>query len=356
MATAAPVRSLIGLESAEIAELLGPAHPAYRSRQIYRALYRERVPALDRITALPTELRRELAGRIELGLPVVNEHFTSTDGTRRYLLGLSDGRVVEAVYMPDEGRDTLCISSQVGCPVDCKFCLTALMGLERNLTAAEIVGQVLLLAGLHNLDPVTRQMNIVMMGQGEPLLNLPNVLKATRILADPEGVGLFERRLTVSTAGIIPKMAELGAAPVRPKLAISLNASTEEQRRELMPITRKYHLRDLIDACRAYPLRNWEHLTFEYVLLKGVNDTDADARRVVSLLGGLRCKVNLIAFNQGPGIPFETPTAERVESFRLIVGRVFPCFVRKPRGRDIYAACGQLKLVSLGADQLVAPQ
>jgi 23S rRNA (adenine2503-C2)-methyltransferase len=348
--------ALIGMDTTDIAGLLGPSHPPYRARQVYRALYRERVPSFDRMTSLPADLRRDLAARAGFGLPTVKEQYTSTDGTRRYLLGLEDGQTVEAVYMPDQGRDTLCISSQVGCPVNCSFCLTALMGLERSLTAAEIVGQVLVLAELHGLDPRTRQMNIVMMGQGEPLLNLPNVLKATRILTDPEGVGMFERRITVSTAGIIPKIAELGAAPVRPKLAISLNASTEEQRRELMPITRKYHLRDLIEACRAYPLRTWEHLTFEYVLLKGVNDTDADARRVVSLLGGLRCKVNLIALNPGPGIPFEMPTPERVDSFRAIVERSIPCFVRKPRGRDIYAACGQLKLVSLGADQLVVPQ
>jgi 23S rRNA (adenine2503-C2)-methyltransferase len=349
MLTAVPDRSLIGLEVAELAGVLGPGQPAYRARQLYRALYKERVPSLEKITSFPAGLRQELSQRAEIGLPVVKEQYSSVDGTKRYLLSLFDGRTVEAVYMPEEGRDTLCISSQVGCPVDCKFCLTALMGLERSLTAAEIVGQVLTLAAIHSLDPRERRMNVVMMGQGEPLLNLANVLKATRILVDPEGVGLFERRLTVSTSGIIPRIAELAASPVRPKLAISLNASTEEQRRELMPITRKYHLRDLIEACRAYPLRSWEHLTFEYVLLKGVNDTDADARRVVSLLGSLRCKVNLIALNPGPGIPFAMPDPERVESFRLIVDQRIPCFVRKPRGRDIYAACGQLKLVTLEA-------
>ena len=182
-----------------------------------------------------------------------------------------------------------------------------------------------------------------MMGMGEPLLNLPNVLKATRILCDPKGVGLSERRITLSTSGIIPKMAELGAAPVRPKLAISLNASTEEQRQELMPITRKWHLKDLIAACRAYPLRNWEKLTFEYVLLRGANDSDADARRVVKLLANLNAKVNLIALNPGPGIPFETPDPARVASFQEIVKRAMPCFIRKPRGLDIFAACGQLK-------------
>jgi 23S rRNA (adenine2503-C2)-methyltransferase len=181
------------------------------------------------------------------------------------------------------------------------------------------------------------------MGMGEPLLNLANVLKATRILVDPNAVGMSERRITVSTAGIIPRIEELGKAEVRPKLAISLNASTEEARQELMPITRKWHLKDLIEACRAYPLRTWEKLTFEYVLLKGVNDTDADARRVVRLLANLNSKVNLIALNPGPGIPFETPLPERVASFQEIVRRAMPCFIRKPRGLDIYAACGQLK-------------
>ena len=224
--------------------------------------------------------------------------------------------------------------------------MTALMGLERNLTAGEIVGQVLFIARENGLLRNGQPLNVVMMGMGEPLLNLSNVLKATRILCDPQGVGLTERRITLSTAGIIPKIAELGAAPVRPKLAISLNASTEEQRQQLMPITRKWHLSDLIEACRAYPLRPWEKLTFEYVLLKGVNDTDADAKRVLRLIAQLDCKVNLIALNPGPGIPFETPDPERVLSFQSIIRKVVPCFVRKPRGRDIFAACGQLKRVT----------
>ena len=198
----------------------------------------------------------------------------------------------------------------------------------------------------HKLNAAGSQLNLVMMGMGEPLLNLPNVLKATRILASKDGPGISQRRMTLSTSGIIPKIAELGRESIRPKLAISLNASSEEQRRELMPITRKYHLKDLMDACRAYPLRPWELLTFEYVLLGGVNDSDADARRVVRLIGNLKAKMNLIALNPGPGIPFETPAPERVEAFQNIVRRVVPCFVRKPRGRDIYAACGQLKRVT----------
>lgn len=178
---------------------------------------------------------------------------------------------------------------------------------------------------------------------GEPLLNLPNVLKATRILCDAHGVGFSQRRITVSTSGIVPKIAELGAAEVRPHLAISLNASHEEQRRELMPITKKYHLADLMEACKAFPLRPREFLFFEYVMLRGVNDTDADARRVVALLANMRAKVNIIALNPGPGIPFQTPDPERVASFQKIVMKSMPCYVRRPRGLDIYAACGQLK-------------
>jgi 23S rRNA (adenine2503-C2)-methyltransferase len=249
---------------------------------------------------------------------------------------------VETVLMPEGERDTICISSQVGCPVDCKFCMTALMGLERSLTAGEIVGQVLLVVRENHLRQDGGRLNIVMMGQGEPLLNLPNVIKATRILLDPEGFALSPKRITVSTAGIIPKIAELGAEPVRPKLAISLNASTEEMRQELMPITRKYHLKDLLAACKAYPLRPWEKLTFEYVLLKDVNDTDADARRVAKMLSNLNAKMNLIALNPGPEIPYEKPEPERVAAFQAIVRKSLPCFVRKPRGLDIFAACGQL--------------
>jgi 23S rRNA (adenine2503-C2)-methyltransferase len=335
--------SLLGMELQEIREALGPSHPQFRAKQIYSALYRERVPDLVQVSTLPAALRSELAGPQRVGLPEIARVYDSADGTRRYLLRLADNRTVETVLMPEEERSTICISSQVGCPVDCKFCMTALMGLERNLTAGEIVGQVLLVARDNLLLNEGERLNIVMMGQGEPLLNLPNVVKATRLLADPEGIGIAVRRITVSTAGITPKIEELGREPVRPRLSISLNASTEETRQQLMPITRKYHLQDLLAACKAYPLRPWEKLSFEYVLLKGVNDTDADARRVVRLLANLNAKVNLIALNPGPGIPFETPDPERVASFQAIVRRSMGCFIRKPRGLDIYAACGQLK-------------
>jgi 23S rRNA (adenine2503-C2)-methyltransferase len=346
---------MLGMDMADLGALLGPAQPAFRARQIYQAMYREGASEISQITTLPASLREELAHAHEIGVPSVAHRYDSVDGTKRYLLQLGDGRTVETVLMPEGERDTICISSQIGCPVDCKFCMTALLGLERSLTAGEIVGQVLLVARENRLREDRHRLNIVMMGQGEPLLNLPDVVKATRILLDPQGLGLSPRRVTVSTAGIVPKIAELAAEPIRPKLAISLNASTEESRQELMPITRKYHLKDLMEACRAYPLRPWEKLTFEYVLLSGVNDSDADARRVVRLIANIDCKVNLIALNPGPEIPYATPSPERVESFQRIVRASVPCFVRKPRGLDIYAACGQLKRAATPELQSIAP-
>ena len=337
-------QALVGKEVNElsrIVELLG--QPSYRGNQLYRGLYRERLGELDEMRSLPLGLRKSLARGFFAGLPGISNRFVSADGTVRYLLRLEDGKTIEAVFIPEQKRDTLCISTQVGCPVDCKFCLTALMGLERNLSAGEIVGQVLRLFSQHQLEPRKRPVNIVMMGMGEPLLNLQAVLKATRLLSDPDGVGVAPRRITVSTSGITPKIREMATHAERPHLAVSLNASTEETRRRLMPITSKYHLDELLEVCREYPLRPRERLTFEYVLLKGVNDSDADARRVLRLLAHLKCRVNLIAFNPGPEIPFETPAPERVSAFQEILRRGFPCFVRKPRGREIYAACGQLK-------------
>lgn len=323
----------------ELHAALGPGQPRFRAQQIYEAVYHQRVTSLDQITTIPKTLREILP----LGLPEIARVYESTDGTRRYLLRLADGKTVESVWMPEGERATVCISSQVGCPVDCKFCLTALLGLERSLTAGEIVGQVLRVAADQGVEPHVDRLNIVMMGQGEPLLNLPNVLKATRLMADQRGGAISTRRITVSTSGIIPKIVELGKAEIRPRLAISLNASSEEQRRQLMPITKKYHLADLIETCKAYPLRPKEYITFEYVLLKGLNDTDEDARRVVKLLSKVTAKVNLIALNPGPGIPFETPTPERVSAFQNIIRSSIPCYLRKPRGLDVFAACGQLK-------------
>jgi 23S rRNA (adenine2503-C2)-methyltransferase len=340
------MRALVGLEVEEIRAIIGPSEPPFRARQLFRALYRERAAAFDAITSLPLELRRRLAASCEIGLPAAERSFDSIDGTRRYLLRLSDGKTVEAVYMPEPARQTVCISTQVGCPAGCQFCMTALLGLERNLTAGEIVSQVLFALRDQGLPRDGSRINVVMMGQGEPLLNLPNVLKATRLLTDPEGVAISPRRITLSTVGIVPKITELGAAEIRPKLAVSLNASTDEVRQRLIPVGRRYPLAELLAACRAYPLRPWERLTFEYVLLKGINDSDADARRVVRLLAQLKCNVNLIALNPGPGIPFEPPAPDRVLAFQAILRRALPCFLRKPRGQDIFAACGQLKRMS----------
>jgi 23S rRNA (adenine2503-C2)-methyltransferase len=342
--------ALIGLEREELEKIATDrGEPGYRGVQIYTRIYRGRAASLEEIPGLPAGLRRALAEEFEVGLPMVEREFRSADGTIRYLLRLADGKTIETVLMPEAGRDTICISTQVGCPVDCKFCFTALLGLARNLTAGEIVGQALVVARENRLLASERRLNIVMMGMGEPLLNLEAVLKATRVLTDPQATALSPRRITLSTSGITPKIAELGRAAVRPKLAVSLNASTEKMREQLMPITRKYKLAALIEACRAYPLRPWERLSFEYVLLGGVNDSDQDARRVVRLVADLKCMVNLIAFNPGPGIDFETPSPERVLAFQQIVKRSFPCFIRKPRGRDIFAACGQLKRFGEGA-------
>jgi 23S rRNA (adenine2503-C2)-methyltransferase len=296
----------------------------------------------------------------------------------RYLFALTAGEQktntrpasVEAVFMPSEGRETICISTQAGCAVDCQFCLTAQLGLIRNLTPGEIVGQVL--SALENarqdaasrgrtaqagLKPGATQTNVVLMGQGEPLLNFDAVMGAVRILLDPEGVGISPKHMTLSTSGIVPGIERLAQEKVRPKLAISLNASNDEQRSTLMPINRKYPLAVLLEECKKYPLRTWEHLTFEYVLLGGVNDKPEDARRVVRLLSPLRSvKVNLIPWNPGE-LPYQEPSEERIEEFRRILNdKGIPAFVRYSRGRDVMAACGQLALLEISGTKSVNSQ
>jgi 23S rRNA (adenine2503-C2)-methyltransferase len=239
-------------------------------------------------------------------------------------------------------RATICVSSQVGCAVDCAFCMTALLGLRRNLTAGEIVGQILVVLGDHQVDIERERVNLVFMGQGEPFLNYDNFMQAVRLLV--EGVGIPESRITVSTSGIVPRITDFGAEAVRPKLAVSLNAPSEVLRTQIMPITRKWTIEKLMAALREFPLRNRERLTFEYVLLGGVNDDVQHAREMVELIRGLRAKVNLIALNPGPELPFATPAEDRVLAFQNVLTRAgIPAFVRRPRGRDIYAACGQLK-------------
>jgi 23S rRNA (adenine2503-C2)-methyltransferase len=368
---------LLGMDRAEVGSLVeGLGERPYRAKQLLEAVYRQRVESMDEISTLSQGLRVRLAEKgVSVGLPRIEQRFVSMDGTVRYLIGFGDGQSVETVWMPEGdggeagdgseagelaerfvaqeqnprprqgqnlGRSTICISSQVGCAVDCQFCLTALLGVKRNLTAGEIVGQVCAVLKDQGVSPPEDRINLVFMGMGEPFLNYDNFIKAARLLV--EEVGIAERRMTVSTAGIVPRIADFGGEKIRPKLAISLNASNDELRTRLMPLNKKWNLEMLIAAARAYPLRPREWITFEYVLLGGVNDGPENAKEVVELLRGMKCKVNLIALNPGPGIEFTTPDEERVATFQTILreGGV-PAFVRRPRGRDIYAACGQLK-------------
>ncbi|MGH9863539.1 MAG: 23S rRNA (adenine(2503)-C(2))-methyltransferase RlmN, partial [Candidatus Acidiferrales bacterium] len=270
-----------------------------------------------------------------------------------YLLGLVDGKSIETVWMPDAHRQTLCLSTQAGCAVNCHFCATAQLGLLRNLTAGEIVGQALAALG-DNRERLEPNTNVVLMGQGEPLLNYEATLRAVRLMADPAGMNIPLRKITLSTSGIIPGIRRLAEEPERPKLAVSLSGTTEEQRSALMPINRKYPLAELFEACRAYPLRPWERLTFEYVLLGGVNDSDDDARRLAKLVSGLRAKINLIPWNPAPALSYRASGDERVAVFqRILRGEGLLAFIRKPRGQDIFAACGQLASLETPLVQLV---
>ena len=370
----------------------GLGEPAFRGAQICHALYAERKFAVAQITNLPAALRARLAKEARVTLPEARQRFVSADGSVRYLLGLGDaekvktfnaptgsgqalyaentesaekngkekaGRLpkpasVEAVFMPSEERQTICISTQAGCAVDCHFCLTAQLGLIRNLTAGEILAQVLLPLEEHK-GQLAPQTNIVLMGQGEPLLNFEAVMAAVRIMLDAEGMGISPKHMTLSTSGIVPGIERLAQEKVRPKLAISLNASNDEQRDALMPISKKYPLAALMQACKAYPLRAWEHLTFEYVMLGGLNDAAEDARRVVRLLAPLKSvKVNLIPWNPGE-LPYRESSPERIEEFRrILVDRGVPTFVRYSRGRDVMAACGQLALLQIDGSSLSA--
>ncbi len=396
------------MDRQEVTDLvLEAGQPVYRAKQIMEAVYRQRVETLDDISTLPQEFReRMVQSGVEVGAPKIEKKFVSVDGTVRYLIGFADGQSVETVWMPEgdggeagdgseageeaeisgmstaeaeahnhedpssqgskrgapqnqsvqnpqyqkpknrtqqnPSRSTICISSQVGCAVDCQFCLTALLGVKRNLTAGEIVGQVCAVLKDQQVSPPNDRINLVFMGMGEPFLNYDNFMKTSRLLV--EAVGIAERRMTVSTAGIVPRIHDFGGEKIRPKLAISLNASNDAMRTRLMPLNKKWNLELLMSAAREFPLRTREWITFEYVLLGGVNDAPENAREVSELLRGLRCKVNLIALNPGPGIDFTTPPAERVTAFQKILREAgIPAFLRRPRGRDIYAACGQLK-------------
>jgi 23S rRNA (adenine2503-C2)-methyltransferase len=325
--------------------------PAYRGAQLYHALYAERRFDFAAMTNLPVALRARLAQEARIALPRTVKRYRSADGSLRYLLALeSEDRSsasIETVFMPEASRQTVCISTQAGCPVNCHFCLTAQLGLIRNLTAGEIVGQVLAVLE-DNRARLAPRTNVVLMGQGEPLLNYEAVMAAVRLLLDPNGVGLSPKHVTLSTSGILPGIERLAQEKMRPKLAVSLNASSDEQRTAIMPINRKYPLAVLLEACRRYPLRPWERLTFEYVLLGGLNDAPEDARRVVKLVSNLRAKINLIPWNPGE-LPYQPPLPERIEEFRrILTEKGVLALVRYSRGQDIMAACGQLALVQTG--------
>ena len=386
-----PPNSLLGLSLQELTDLaIATGQPAYRGQQVFDALYRQKIDRLDQVSTLPLEYRARLAEEgWGVGFPKIARKFVSSDGTVRYLIELSDGETVETVWMPEgdggesgdgseagdemEGgadaygvvdcvvtglrpvqrgeappphvsrrRATICVSSQVGCAVNCKFCFTALLGVKRNLEAGEIVGQIAAVLREQGVEPPLQRVNLVFMGMGEPFLNYENFMKSVRLLA--EGVGIPESRMTVSTAGIVPRIRDFGQEALRPKLAISLNGSNDALRSEVMPLNRKWNLGELMKAAREFPLRARERLTFEYVLLAGVNDAPEQAREVVELVRGIRAKVNLIALNPGTELPYRTPEQERVFAFqRILVAAGIPTFVRRPRGRDIFAACGQLK-------------
>jgi 23S rRNA (adenine2503-C2)-methyltransferase len=340
---------LLGKSAEELREfVVSLGEPAYRGPQIYRAIYRERRFDFAAMSNLPAVLRARLSEEARITLPRILRQFNSVDGSIRYLfsIGGEDAKPaqIESVFMPKEGRQTICISTQAGCAVDCHFCLTAQLGLIRNLTAGEIIGQILVVLE-ENKNQLTPQTNVVLMGQGEPLLNYDATMAAVRIMLDPKAVGLAPRHVTLSTSGIVPGIDRIGQEKIRPNLAISLNASSDEQRDSIMPINRKYPLAVLIEACRRFPLRPREYFTFEYVLLGGLNDLPEDARRVVRLLAHIRAKVNLIPWNPG-NLPYRAPTEQSIEEFiTILIQKGVPAFVRYSRGQDVFAACGQLALI-----------
>ncbi|MFQ5926500.1 MAG: 23S rRNA (adenine(2503)-C(2))-methyltransferase RlmN [Terriglobia bacterium] len=323
--------------------------PAYRGSQLYHALYAERRRDFARISNLPRSLRARLAEEATISMPSIQDKHSSRDGTIRYVLRFADGQSSETVWMPEAARQSVCLSTQAGCAVDCHFCATAQLGLLRNLSAGDINGQVLV-ALEDNRGHLKPQTNVVLMGQGEPLLNYEHVRRAVRLLADPNGMKIALRKITLSTVGIVPGIRRLGEEEVRPKLAVSLNATTDEVRSQIMPINKKYPLGELLAACRDYPLHPRERITFEYVLLAGVNDTREDALRLVRLLGGLRAKVNLIPWNRVPGVPYRTPGEPAVGEFqKILTDRGVLALIRRSRGQDIFGACGQLALLASGA-------
>ncbi|HEX8747652.1 MAG TPA: 23S rRNA (adenine(2503)-C(2))-methyltransferase RlmN [Pyrinomonadaceae bacterium] len=342
---------LTGLTQAELSQWVEEqGEPPFRGRQIFAALHARRLRSWDEMTDLPMSFREKLKERASTTTLKVESRYISEDGTRRYLMKTHDNLPVETVFIPEERRDTICFSSQSGCPLQCDFCLTARLGLLRTLTAGEMVEQIIVaLNDAYGVgERLPRGTNLVAMGAGEPFLAFEPLMKALRIMADPKGLHIVPRRVTVSTAGIVPRILELATIPDRPHLAISLAAPTDELRNQLMPINKKWPLEKLLSACREFEksLKPTERFTFEYVMLDGVNDSDEQARQLANLLNRhhlQRVKVNLIPHNAAEPLPYRPSPWERVEGFQeILASKGVNAFVRRPRGRDIYAACGQL--------------
>jgi 23S rRNA (adenine2503-C2)-methyltransferase len=333
---------IAGLELHELEQVLEDlGRPRFHARQIFQWVHKRGITDFALMSDLSRELRASLGSALAIATPEVVRRERSEDGTTKLLLRLADGRQIESVFIPDTPSMTFCVSTQVGCAMKCAFCLTGKMGIDRNLTAGEIAGQVRVLA--RELGMLDTRFNVVLMGMGEPLHNYEHTMKALRILADDHGMGVSPRRVTLSTVGVLPALERLATEPLMPNLAISLHSTTEDQRDMLVPINRKYGLKELLDACRRFPLKRRERITFEYVLLKDVNDTPEDARRLVRLLNGIKGKVNLLPLNEAAGIPFERPADDRVNRFaKILADHGVTVSVRKSRGRDIRAACGQL--------------
>ena len=362
------MKSFFDYEKPELASIFDPP---FRATQIYKAVYQRSFDDFALMTDLPKASRASFSGEWNIKLPSVHRRFDSIDGTRRYLVRLQDDELAETVYIPEESRDTICISSQIGCALACTFCLTGQLGLTRHLSAGEIVTQALV-AQRENLVPRPRPspgapspeaspcrarasrarrplpggeaFNIVLMGMGEPLHNYDNVMKAIRILHDKDGLNMSMSRITLSTAGLLPAIERLAAEPMIPNLAISLTGATNEKRNELMPINRRYPIEQLLDAVRRFPLKHRQRVTFEYVLLGGVTDAPEDSLHLVKLLKGIRAKVNLIPFNEAEELSYRRPLDAAIERFQqVLIENNISAFVRKNRGNDISAACGQLK-------------
>jgi 23S rRNA (adenine2503-C2)-methyltransferase len=344
--------NLFGMDRSALERLTGElGQPAYRAAQIHSWLYRRRVRSIDEMTDLSRPLRDALAAGHDLRWPEVVERSRSKDGTVKDLFRLDDRATIESVYIPEERRRTICISTQAGCPLKCAFCLTGIAGYKRNLRTWEILGQVATV--MADAPREKKPWNVVVMGMGEPLLNYEATVAALRILMDPEGFAVAPKKLTLSTVGILPALEKLMQEPVRPNLAISLHAPNPELRRQLMPIEARYPLPAVIEAAQRYGLPRGGRVTYEYVLLRGINDSPAHARELARLLPAGRCKVNLIPLNPAPELPFAPPTPEAVDAFcAVLADSRLSVSVRRPRGRDILAACGQLHLKRAAATAL----